>query len=353
VTRCAITYTIKNEARILPDAIAYHRALGVERFYVFLDGTTDAMREWLGLQPDVRVQDTVRPETVVDPPSWIGWATENHAGWMDVRKMLNVWCANRQAHRDGFDWLALLDPDELIVPQGGLSGEVEIGDWLGAIPDRCDQVLMRNLDVLPTGDDGGRPFGGRHFINRLGWIEALWIWPRRALSRFIRSPETIAWYDHRFFRFALGRNNPRRLVDPRSGEEIPFGYFLSYSSQKPIGRPGRMMAFEPTLHYWRRKRGSLGRPRSLRSGNVLHFDLIDAAAFAAKFRQRVGQAEYEVKLFYPRWRLGKLATELDDAERVKFFDECLAVRDPERLAELIAAGTVVRHDRHVKMIGSG
>jgi len=49
----AIVYTIKNEAEIILANIEYHRTLGVSRFLVYLDKSTDRSREILEKQPDV------------------------------------------------------------------------------------------------------------------------------------------------------------------------------------------------------------------------------------------------------------------------------------------------------------
>ena len=83
----AITYTVKNEATVLPLAIAYHVAAGCSLVYLFWDGTTDDAEKLIEGLPVV-ARPSVRPEEMVDPPEWVTrllpwWKTN-----MDVRKQI-------------------------------------------------------------------------------------------------------------------------------------------------------------------------------------------------------------------------------------------------------------------------
>jgi hypothetical protein len=64
-------------------------------------------------------------------------------------------------------------------------------------------------------------------------------------------------------------------------------------------------------------------------GNVLHFDMLDASYFAAKFRQR--QEGIVLKVFYLRYRLALLARNSTDEEIRDFFERYIAIRDPKRI----------------------
>jgi Glycosyl transferase family 2 len=354
MTGFAITYTIKDEARLLPDALAWHRMLGCKRFYIFLDGTSDAMRDFLPTQDDVVLAPSVDPHQLANPPAWITWARANHHGWMDVRKKLNIWSATRDAHAAGFDWIGVIDPDELILPPD--SDRLERPDalrWLAAVPSGIDQLLLPNLDVLAAADDGQSPFAKRHFLNRLGRTETSWRLLRRVVSRILRKPQLVAWFDHWFFTLALGANPPRVLRDPASSKIIPFGYFLSYSNYKAIFRCARYASFDPQIHRWVAPRRFAGSPRAITSGNVLHYDMIDAAHFRTKFGQRRGQQEFELNLFYARWKLGQMAISLSAEHCDQFFRESLSIRDETRLADLVGRGLLREIEGPAALFGQG
>ena len=111
----ALTYTVKNEARLLPSAIEYHIAAGCSRIYVFWDGTTDGSRDLVSKYPCVTARDSIRVEETDDAPKWIKdilvwWDTD-----MDVRKRINTYYAAKSAAAEGLDWLGGIDPDELVL----------------------------------------------------------------------------------------------------------------------------------------------------------------------------------------------------------------------------------------------
>lgn len=336
----AVTYTVKDEARMLPDALRWYRALGAERFYVFLDGTRDAMRAWLPTQPDVVVCDSPRPAEISDPPSWIGEIDVAWEGFIDARKNLNSWLAARSAADDGFAWLAMIDPDELLLPdpESGPSPEV-LEAMLQRVPDRADQLLVRNCDVLAgTGD--GTPFGHRYFLERRPLLESIWRPLRKIRSSVSDDPDAAARFDHAFWSLALRDKLPRKLIDPDTGATIPTGYFLSYASHKSIVRLERLCELRPFIHHWERPSG---RRRAWidPTARLLHFDIPDAEQFIHKFSQRRGNREFTPRFFAARRRLTQIASELAPEDAERFFAEQIAVCDPCRIEELEAAGIVL------------
>jgi hypothetical protein len=126
----------------------------------------------------------------------------------------------------------------------------------------------------------------------------------------------------------------RMMRDPENNERIPGGYFLGYVSYKSFMRTARATEFEFATHGWRPCKR---KPRSLRSGNVLHFDMLDAAYFAAKFRQRPP----ERGLFYFRTRLSIVARDRSMEHVKRFFETYIAIRDPRRIEKLKKKGIAV------------
>ncbi|WP_423142055.1 glycosyltransferase family 2 protein [Parablastomonas sp. CN1-191] len=336
----AITYTIKDEAALLPGALAWHRALGCRKFYIFLDGTSDAMRDWLPTQPDVVVRDSIRADDVIDPPAWIDWVRENEREWMDVRKNINSWVAARTAAADGIAWLAAIDPDELILPHLFRDDDpAQMEKLLAEVPASCDQVFLPNCDLLPTGQPVAGPFEQRYFLSRLPRLHMANRILRKIAWVLTRSPVVQARVEEGFYRLMLGDAMPRTLRDPATGEQLPGAYFLSYDSQKAILRTARYARYRPRIHYWEDARGrrNAHKPAWAR---VLHFDLIDVDHFMHKFRQRRGTREGAQSRFAVRHVIADIAMNRPEPEVRKFFLESLCVGDPARRAMLARRGLV-------------
>ena len=121
----ALAITVKNERDLIRANVLYHRYLGVQLFYVFLDNTTDDTRDTVSdldcvavshsmtgdrfLESRERRQacaDSVRLRETIDK------SAEHH----DARQVLNTYVAWEQARDAGVEWLVSLDADELVWP---------------------------------------------------------------------------------------------------------------------------------------------------------------------------------------------------------------------------------------------
>ena len=169
----ALTYTVKNEARLLPSAIEYHLAAGCSRIYLFWDGTTDNSAELIAKYPQVIARQSYRPQELHDPPAWLSrilpaWETE-----LDVRKIANTVYAAEDAARDGIEWLVGIDPDELILMSRAETViENHIPKYLEKIPENIDQLHLPNLESVPTAAEIQNPFTDCvYFLNRFPAIE--------------------------------------------------------------------------------------------------------------------------------------------------------------------------------------
>ena len=97
--RLAIGAIIKNEAPYLLEWIAYHRVLGVERFFIADNGSTD------GGSPLLAALDAaglVRHLPFPDRPG--------------ERPQLPAYRAILAAHGHEADWIAFIDADEFLAP---------------------------------------------------------------------------------------------------------------------------------------------------------------------------------------------------------------------------------------------
>ena len=336
----AVTYTVKNEARLLPSAIQYHLAAGCSRIYVHWDGTTDGSERLITQFPSVVARNSYQPAEMADAPQWLAQILSAYDRDFDVHKRANTYYAALQAAREGFEWLACIDVDELILMS---TAEREIKDhipkYLSRTPASVDQLLLPNLESVPTSAETQNPFiESVYFLNRFPMTEAINRYSRALVSRLSRSSAAIAWYDYFFYKLRFLGALPRGLRDPKTGETLPAGYFLGYSSYKSIIRVKSFPEFNFVTHC---ARPFLRAPRNLRTGNVLHYDLPDVAYFAAKFRQRTTPL---LDHFYLRYRLALIAMNSTDDELREFFDRYIAVSDPARIALLKKKGILLEID---------
>jgi Glycosyl transferase family 2 len=332
----ALTYTVKNESRLLPSGIEYHLAAGCSRIYVFWDNTTDNAPELVARYPQVIARKSFRPEELENPPAWLARILPSWDDDLDVRKIANSYYAALEGAKEGIEWIINVDADELILMnRDEQTLENHIPRYLEKIPQNIDQVLALNLESIPTAADTRNPFTDCvYFLNRFRASEFVWRYSRAALIRISRSPKLIAWYDWLFYQVLFAGAMQRMMRDPETHEPIPGGYFLAYVSYKSFMRAARATDFNFATHGWK---PYLKKPRSLRTGNVLHFDLLDAAYFAAKFRQRPP----ERGLFHFRTQLSVVARDRSMEQVRQFFEDYIAIRDPRRIERLKKKGIVV------------
>jgi hypothetical protein len=337
----AISYTVKNEADLLPAAIEYHARLGCAKFFVFFDGTTDNSRELVAGLPSVVAQESIEPATLGEIPGWIAPLLPRWPQSMDIRKRLNTFAAARLARESGIEWLINIDPDELLLfdePECDRAGEPAA--FFAAIPATIDQVLMPNLEAVPVGEGTGRPFVDcTLFLRRFPLSESLWRMSAALVRRAIPAPKVHAWYDYWFYRLRFRGALPRLMHHPDTNETIPCGYFLGYSNHKAFIRTSTAHDFNFNIHRWQAARR---RPRSVKRGYVLHYDLPNAGYFSAKFRQR--GAAMLVKAFFSRHMFACIARELPFATVRRFFLENVCIHDPATIARLQRRGVLVRID---------
>lgn len=327
----AISYTVKNEARLLPDAIAYHREMGCSQFYVFWDGTSDNAPDLIAGMPDVSCRETFKVDELKDPPAWIAEIVHKWEHDMDVRKRINTYYATKMAREAGIDWLISIDPDELLyVNDKDKLDNSYFTSLLKTIAPEIDQILFRNLESIPSKIKSQQPFcENTMFLNRFPFTETVWRYSRALLGRLSRSPKAVALYDYFFYYVRFFGALPRKFKNPATGETIYAGYFLGYSSYKSAIRTTRSEEFNFCTHCWLKFRR---RPRNFFAGNVLHFDLLDAQYFINKFRQR--QQGIILPIFHLRYTLANVARNLSDEQVYAFFRKSFILEDPKIVGRL-------------------
>lgn len=148
---------LQNEDRFLAAHLAYHRFVGVERFYLFLDRSTDRSAAIAAGFPGVRA---VRVSPQAPPFEYVAdfhrWAADLALEW---------------AREDGLDWLLLIDPDEFAFADNPVRGPAK-GAWslehlkaaadlrtmAARVPDSIIQIHLATREVLPCRQWSCAPF---------------------------------------------------------------------------------------------------------------------------------------------------------------------------------------------------
>ena len=131
--KLAVCAIIKNEAPYLDEWIRFHRAVGVQKFYFYLNDCTDDSARILKPYEDCGLVDCV----VFNGDS------QQVPAYQD--------CLDR--HHADADWLAFIDLDEFLVPFKASS----VHEILDTLPGECDQVLAKWLFFGSSGCSKASP----------------------------------------------------------------------------------------------------------------------------------------------------------------------------------------------------
>jgi glycosyltransferase involved in cell wall biosynthesis len=330
----AVVYTVKNEWRLLKYSIPYLLSAGASKIYVFFDGTTDEALSELSKFDNVRAQFTVRASAIENPPAWIKQVEVHEAEQMDFRKRINMLYAASLALEDGVEWVCSIDADELIIPGRKFRG---ISELLASVGADVDQILMPNLELLPTPSADENIFRSQTvFIQRKNGLQNVWRGINALMMKLRVSPRKSAMAENYFYKIALFGRFPPTPVNPMTGEKVYRGLYLGYNNHKAFMRTLRAKSFNFNIHKWIEIDC---RPKTVISGRVLHYDLPDAEYFLRKFGQR--PSNMHRKIFYTRYQLGMISCEAPRDVAKIFFDEQIRVADRGQLNSLIKSGIAV------------
>jgi hypothetical protein len=157
MARVAIVMTVKNERDMLRSNILFHRCMGVERFYLFLDETTDRTGETLTDLDYVEVAESMSAgrflsskahRDLTGRSSRLARAVEESEHQHTARQILNTVVGLEGARERGIEWLIGIDADELVCPRIEEAERGEIGAFFGAFDGRTEQVRLRPLEIV-------------------------------------------------------------------------------------------------------------------------------------------------------------------------------------------------------------
>ncbi|RBP27164.1 glycosyl transferase family 2 [Oceanihabitans sediminis] len=143
--KIAIVLTVKNEVRLLRNNLLYHKAIGVDRAFVYFDNTTDKGKESIADLDFVNTSNSVSTEKYASLPylkKFTSQAVEHHT----ARQCLNTYDAQVKCKEEGIDWLISIDADELICTDFEMPSNLK--SFFNAIPNDTELVDFRTLEVL-------------------------------------------------------------------------------------------------------------------------------------------------------------------------------------------------------------
>jgi len=135
-----LVMTIRNERPMLRRNLLYHRYLGVDKMYVYLDNCTDGSETTVEDLPYVSVGPNVDPELLRNHPGAEVYI--QHPDHITARHSLNVIHTIDLAAAEGLDWLINIDPDELICPHADSIERDDLKRFFASIDADAESVLF-------------------------------------------------------------------------------------------------------------------------------------------------------------------------------------------------------------------
>ena len=312
----AMVMCIRDEERFLAANLAYHRALGVSRAYVFLDRCTDASPQIARSFPWVRAipRDRAPDERFM---------SRYQVGCLDLALQL--------AREEGFAWLLHVDADEFArgtdrwerLPglsalrrrgRRGMAGAAgSLTTLLARVAPETELVVLRPWDAIPTPLPEGTPFWKLHYFQARG-VHA------------------------------------RPLLDPTTGEVRRLTLPLGHDKGKSIVRTAADVR-AASAHRWVRRDAidGTGALRTEWRGIHYHFVVVDARQWQEKYRKFAeypSQWEKGAPVRFPKQAWKEASVAMSPAAARAYYDRWVAVR-PRDLIRPLLLGRVV-HDSFVE-----
>lgn len=312
-----MTLCVRDEAPMLAANLAFHRALGVERAYVFLDGCTDGTADVAAAHPWVA-------SVVVDPAERASVPRVSDLQRTLMARALGL------ARADGMDWLLGIDADEFVFGDGRGAADAPPGEaarrgdlrvMLGRIRTSIEAVRFPVLEALPAAADGAPLLGpGRAFLVANDFVREI-LDPSDATVHTWRGP-----FGHRWGKCAVRT----------SADAVPAG-----------------------AHRWMRRGAATTGPlpeearlRTTMAGRLYHFALNGPAHWLTKYGRFTADSDVrargrEVALPKRCWK--RAAATLGPAEAEAYYARWVALPGP-RHAEILRQGAAVVDDTVARVL---
>jgi len=292
----AMIMCVQDEEQFLAAHLAYHRHLGVERAYVYLDRCGPSTRNLLDRYP------------------WVhAIARDYHDRHLVLHQMACADDALQRARAEGFAWLMHLDADEFALAEGVASVAAAAGSlpvMLADVPADTLQVRLGSREVVPLRGMAHQPFWKLTYFQRRGVIV-------------------------------------RDLMDPLSGEIHRLQRWLGHDRGKSIVRTAADVQAADS-HVWTvNQHCRLPRKHELPTayqGRCHHFVVVSAAHWLAKYRKlaRVDPPSWPrgKPVEFPKqcWKEASLG--MTDADAERYFETWIAL-SRSHLEPFVRRGVVV------------
>lgn len=143
----ALVMTVRNERRLLRANLLYHHRAGVDRCYVYDDGSDDGTVEGVRDLGFVRVAPSAAGEAAVASRPEVRRFAAASATVLPARQCLNALDALERARAEGFAWLLHVDADELVCLAADAAPAGELRALLEAVPATTSQVTFTPYEV--------------------------------------------------------------------------------------------------------------------------------------------------------------------------------------------------------------
>ncbi len=246
--KIALILTVRNEERLLRQNLLYHRAIGVEKVYVYFDKTTDAGKESIKDFPFVEMSDSVPASNFLQLSylkKFTSQANEHHT----ARQCLNTFDASVKAEKEGFNWLISLDADELITT--GIEKISNLEFFFSQISADYNAVKFPVREVLQA---------KKYYLNVFA-----------EETRFKSRPRFKRYFQNIF----------KRFHNPVTGKHEKYIYWYGHHVGKMAIRLNKgLIPFN--VHRFTNHRGE--KPNTVVKGLLLHYHSYDATDFVKKYK---------------------------------------------------------------------
>jgi len=247
--KVALVLTIKNEARLLKSNLLYHLSIGVEKAYIYLDGTTDDSANTVKDLNNVEVCDSVSSEKYSHKKyleKFWSQAEQHHT----ARQCLNTYDALQKCKAQDIDWLISLDADELFVPDS--TGKVSLASFFKDTETKnVELVYFKTLEVISR----------QLHYDKVMYQETQFKTKKNFKSKF----------DQIYF----------KIGNPYSNKASSQSYWLGHT----MGKAAIKVASEiipKNVHRYQTISG--GAANSIQAGLLLHYHLYDFENFIKKYQ---------------------------------------------------------------------
>jgi hypothetical protein len=230
--------TVRDESEILVRNLRYHHYLGIERCFVYLDGTTDDTADRIGHLPFVSIRNSVSREAYASSPE-ARFLIDNYDRIYTARQGLNTFDALRSCVDEGIDWLLHVDADEMVCVNRQDSRPHELRRFLDRIPSWVHVVQFRAYESLPRHETETETFG-------LGTLFGV---PTTEYGRRLYDPYAEEYFEVHNPNGFLGHDAGKQLVRVSLNPTFVSSHAFSYPNKQSIPVT-RQLTFPYLLHFY-------------------------------------------------------------------------------------------------------